>query len=148
MSENHKHDDREAQWSALEDELSDLAYEWRGTKDELVLKQYQIKLRALIKLGYTYVLDVESELPDRYMPREYLQKHRPEALKALQASQRAAKLTQTAKAFNEEAGAKQPKSPASLKTTSARRVAGPRKRNTQRESAVRSTFQSEDSIGK
>jgi len=75
-------------WVGDEDQLSDLAYEWRGSNDQKLIAAYQKKLRAMMKDGYTDVLDAESELPDEYMPRAYLLMHRPSVLKAEKDKQR------------------------------------------------------------
>ena len=59
----------------LEEKLSDLAALWRGHKDNPeatdIMRQYQAILRCMIELGFRDSLDVDSELPDRLMPREY-----------------------------------------------------------------------------
>jgi hypothetical protein len=61
---------------ALEVKLSDLAAKWRGHKDrpeaETIVRDYQATLRQMIELGFRDALDVDSELPDRLMPEEYL----------------------------------------------------------------------------
>jgi hypothetical protein len=62
--------------NTMEEKLSDLAALWRGQKnttaaDEIV-HQYQAILRCMIELGFRDSLDVDSELPDRLMPPEYL----------------------------------------------------------------------------
>jgi signal transduction histidine kinase len=60
----------------LETELGLLAARWRGATDpqeaERIVHHYQILLRSMFALGYQNWLDVESELPDRYMPEEYI----------------------------------------------------------------------------
>lgn len=64
---------------ALETKLGRLAARWRGTHDpgesaELV-RQYQAVLRCMIELGYRESLDIDAELPDQYLPSEYLMLH-------------------------------------------------------------------------
>lgn len=60
----------------LETKLGHLAARWRGTHDEeeriLLVHQYQAILRCMIELGYRSYLDVDAELPDEWMPTEYL----------------------------------------------------------------------------
>jgi hypothetical protein len=56
----------------LLDELADLANEWRGTKRADIIPVYQQALRDLMALGYHKSLSMDSELPDEYMPYEYL----------------------------------------------------------------------------
>ncbi len=60
----------------LERQLGGLAARWRGTDEQRaaasIVKNYQSTLRRMIALGYHDSLDVESELPDEYMPAEYL----------------------------------------------------------------------------
>jgi hypothetical protein len=60
----------------LETKLGSLAARWRGAgnaqESALLVRQYQAVLRTMIELGYHQWLDVESELPDEYMPADYL----------------------------------------------------------------------------
>ncbi len=60
----------------LERKLGRLAARWRGTESseeaELVVRQYQAILRCMVELGYRDSLDVDAELPDVYMPAEYV----------------------------------------------------------------------------
>jgi len=60
----------------LERKLGRFAARWRGTEDHekaaAVVRQYQAMLRCMIELGYRSELYVDSELPDRLMPQEYL----------------------------------------------------------------------------
>jgi hypothetical protein len=60
----------------LETKLGHLAARWRGTENseeaDLIVRQYQAVLRCMIELGYRDALDVDAELPDEYMPVEYL----------------------------------------------------------------------------
>lgn len=62
--------------ATLELQLSDLAALWRGQQDgedrDETVRQYQAILRCMIELGYNDSLVVDSELPERLMPREYL----------------------------------------------------------------------------
>lgn len=61
---------------ALETKLGHLAARWRGTENpqeaETVVRQYQSVLRCMVELGWRNSLDVDAELPDEYMPDEYL----------------------------------------------------------------------------
>jgi hypothetical protein len=60
----------------MELKLSDLAALWRGYKDtpqaENIIRQYHAILRCMIELGFRSPLDLDSELPNRLMPVEYL----------------------------------------------------------------------------
>jgi hypothetical protein len=64
---------------ALETKLGHLAARWRGTQDpqeaQTLVRQYQAILRCMIELGYRDSLDVDAELPDEYLPAEYLTLH-------------------------------------------------------------------------
>lgn len=64
---------------ALETKLGHLAARWRGTQDpqeaQTLVRQYQAILRCMIELGYHDSLDVDAELPDEYLPAEYLTLH-------------------------------------------------------------------------
>lgn len=64
---------------ALESRLGRLAARWRGTEDaqeaEAIVQQYQSILLWMIELGYRDSLDVDAELPDEYLPAEYLALH-------------------------------------------------------------------------
>jgi hypothetical protein len=64
---------------ALETRLGKLAARWRGTRDpqaaEAFVRQYQAILLWMIELGYQDSLDVDAELPDEYLPVEYLELH-------------------------------------------------------------------------
>lgn len=61
---------------ALETRLGHLAARWRGTQDrheaEAIVRQYQPILLWMIELGYRDSLDADAELPDEYLPTEYL----------------------------------------------------------------------------
>jgi hypothetical protein len=64
----------------LEFSLGDLAAQWRGSYDspelqEQIRSEYTATLLKLYELQWDSVLDVESELPDRLMPIEYLKRH-------------------------------------------------------------------------
>ena len=60
----------------MEDSLSELAMRWRGSRSDeeaaAIAHQYQVILRCMIDLGFHHSLQVEAELPDDLMPREYL----------------------------------------------------------------------------
>lgn len=60
----------------LESKLGDLAALWRGQQQlsdaDVIALHYQAILRCMIELGFNDELDVESELPERLMPPEYL----------------------------------------------------------------------------
>lgn len=64
---------------ALESRLGRLAARWRGTENtqeaEVIVQQYQSILLWMIELGYRDSLDVDAELPDEYLPAEYLALH-------------------------------------------------------------------------
>ena len=63
----------------LETKLGHLAARWRGTQDsdaaQTIVRQYQAILRCMIELGYRESLDADAELPDEYLPGEYLDLH-------------------------------------------------------------------------
>jgi hypothetical protein len=62
----------------LEDELSGLAYHWRGNPDpqvaESLVTQYQAILNGMLALGYNDWLDADAELPNELMPPAYFQR--------------------------------------------------------------------------
>ncbi len=58
----------------LESYLGELAARWRGTWDQEIVKEYHAILAQLYALGWDGRLDIESELLDRLMPEEYLQR--------------------------------------------------------------------------
>ena len=64
---------------ALETRVGRLAARWRGTQDRqeaaVLVQQYQSILLWMIELGYHDSLDVDAELPDEYLPAEYLALH-------------------------------------------------------------------------
>ena len=59
----------------MERSLALLAGRWRSrqqtAEEEGIIRQYQAILRCMIELGYRESLDVDSELPDEWMPAEY-----------------------------------------------------------------------------
>jgi hypothetical protein len=60
----------------LETQVGRLAARWRGAEDEqaaaTIVREYQTTLRIMIANGFTSPLDVDAELPDALMPKEYL----------------------------------------------------------------------------
>jgi len=64
---------------ALESRVGRLAARWRGAQDpheaDALVRQYQSILLWMIELGYRDSLDVDAELPDEYLPSEYLALH-------------------------------------------------------------------------
>jgi hypothetical protein len=56
--------------------LSNLATRWRSrqatSEAEEIVRQYRAILRCMMELGYREPLDIDSELPDQYLPEEYL----------------------------------------------------------------------------
>ena len=64
---------------ALETRLGRLAARWRGSthpaEAEAIVSQYQAVLLWMIEMGYRDALDVDAELPDEYLPNEYLSLH-------------------------------------------------------------------------
>ncbi len=66
---------RSRDFNALEEEIGYLAMAWRSgntVKRYFTERYYQHRLKRMIKLGWRGWLDVDSELPDRLMPKEYL----------------------------------------------------------------------------
>lgn len=59
-----------------EHRLAEIAYAWRSSPNEELVAQYQKTLRRMIRGGFTQPLDIDTELPDRLMPDEYLKLHR------------------------------------------------------------------------
>jgi hypothetical protein len=57
---------------ALEFRLSDIAAEWRMTKDPEYIKQYHDAYHKLRKLGWNGSIDLDSMLPTQYMPQDYM----------------------------------------------------------------------------
>jgi hypothetical protein len=60
----------------LEFRLGDLAGMWRTSygdtaKQTAIIKEYHDVMERLYSLGWDSGLDLESELPDKYMPEEY-----------------------------------------------------------------------------
>lgn len=60
----------------MERSLSILAARWRSrqytNEADLIVQQYQAILRCMVELGFRSSLDVDAELPDEYMPSEYV----------------------------------------------------------------------------
>ena len=63
----------------MERNLSTLAARWRSHQETSeateIIRQYQAILRCMVELGYQDSLDVDAELPDEYLPKEYLAAH-------------------------------------------------------------------------
>jgi len=64
----------------LEFYLGDLAARWRDAfgepeQQEKIAQEYQDVLMRMYEMGWESQLDVESELPDRLMPKEYLRRN-------------------------------------------------------------------------
>lgn len=57
----------------LQDKLIAFLSQWRRTGDEEALHHYQSVLRCMVELGLTRELSIDMELPDRYLPKEYLE---------------------------------------------------------------------------
>jgi hypothetical protein len=70
---------REQVLSELTPTLSNLAYQFRSTghpeKRETIQRAYNNILHRACNWGWDDVIDVESELPDRFMPQWYREKH-------------------------------------------------------------------------
>lgn len=62
----------------LELVLGYLAAKWRTTWDISVVQEYQQVFKQLYELGWDGVLDLQSELPDEFMPEEYLGRFKSE----------------------------------------------------------------------
>ena len=64
----------------LEDKLSDLAMAFRVANSASgrteIAEKYRNIVEQLLSIGWADLLDVESELPDEYMPTGYLGLHR------------------------------------------------------------------------
>ena len=59
----------------MESSLGELAMNWRSSDDEeahAIVYHYQAILRCMLDLGFCKSLMVEAELPDEYLPQEYL----------------------------------------------------------------------------
>lgn len=56
--------------------LGDIAAQWRETKNPRYIKEYHDTYHQLRSLGWSGALDVEAELPDEYMPRDYVERFR------------------------------------------------------------------------
>lgn len=65
----------------MEGSLRVLAAHWRGSQNQPeapeIVRRYQSILRCMIELGYHDSLDVESELPDEFLPQEYFDLFKP-----------------------------------------------------------------------
>ena len=66
----------------LQKRLGTLAAEFRGTvqdksdeRQKSILNEYHETMDTLYKLGWDDILDFTAELPDYYMPEEYLRRH-------------------------------------------------------------------------
>lgn len=61
---------------ALETQLGRLAARWRGTDNPddamKIVNEYVEILRDMISKGFNQSLDVDAELPDKFLPVEYL----------------------------------------------------------------------------
>jgi hypothetical protein len=55
----------------LDDELGNLAVQWRRTPDNAIVYQYHQLYYQLIELGWDQSLDTESHLPNELMPQAY-----------------------------------------------------------------------------
>ena len=67
---------------ALEIKLGQLAAKWRGNSNDPVLQaeivqQYHAVVQHLYEFGWDDVIDIESELPERLMPKTYLEHNPP-----------------------------------------------------------------------
>lgn len=66
----------DAELDELENQLNDLAPRWRGAETEELSNQIAAEYAAvLIKMvngGFNQSLDMDAELPERLMPKEYL----------------------------------------------------------------------------
>jgi hypothetical protein len=51
--------------------LAEIVTTWRSTKAPDLIERYNIVLLCLIELGYNEPLDVDLELPQKYMAAEY-----------------------------------------------------------------------------
>jgi hypothetical protein len=54
--------------------LGDIAAQWRESKNPRFIKEYHDTYHQLRGLGWSGMLDIEAELPDEYMPRDYLER--------------------------------------------------------------------------
>jgi len=62
----------------LEFRLGDLAYELDfGTQrpDDDIIKEYHETMQKLYDMGWDAILDLDAELPEELMPKEYVQRH-------------------------------------------------------------------------
>jgi len=56
----------------LMEELSQLACEWRSTKENSTANLYSATLLRLMSLGWKDELPIDIELPDEFLPPQYL----------------------------------------------------------------------------
>ncbi|HCR70861.1 MAG TPA: hypothetical protein DIW23_05410 [Anaerolineae bacterium] len=63
--------------SELEKKLCYLAMEWRGNPNrrEEIRTEYENLVKELFLLGWDDILDFDCELPDEFMPTEYIKRH-------------------------------------------------------------------------
>jgi hypothetical protein len=54
--------------------LADIAAHWRETQSARYIKEYHDTYHQLRALGWTGTLDLEAELPDEYMPKDYVER--------------------------------------------------------------------------
>lgn len=57
-------------------QLGRLALAWRRDASGAALAAYQGLLQRLVANGFKEALDIDAELPEQYMPAEYLKLHR------------------------------------------------------------------------
>jgi hypothetical protein len=56
--------------------LGDIAERWRETQRPRYIKEYHDAYHQLRSLGWSGTLDIEAELPDEYMPKDYVERFR------------------------------------------------------------------------
>jgi hypothetical protein len=54
--------------------LADIAERWRETQNARYIKEYHDAYHQLRSLGWSGTLDIEAELPDEYMPKDYIER--------------------------------------------------------------------------
>lgn len=54
--------------------LGDIAAQWRDTQDPRFIKRYHDTYHQPRSLGWSGTLDLEAELPDEYMPKDYIER--------------------------------------------------------------------------
>jgi hypothetical protein len=62
-------------YDALERQLAKLAAKWRGTKSAKIIEQYHDVMNTLMELGWDDTLDMDAELPEEHMPKQYIERH-------------------------------------------------------------------------